>query len=310
MEFRRPAKRPHKILKRSSFFFFAELPRGVSGHLVNNGNRTPRAVKFRDRKRHALPFGVHAKKRTLAANTSVFQRQGELLFEAHGDAFLRATSLLNLDRVATFDMLDQRVKRPRHSNEDVAGREDSVDSDGSDCVANDVDDEVGDDGSADLDTDDDGSQIGAVPRATRSARKAASSASASAIADGPVGNSVDPSVADEDSASMTTKPSVARLAAPKASPLKHVPLSVARASPAREPPKRGTPEYWICKSNLDDIADGLIAIGHPESQIEILLPKLSDTDRRRLNAHWTHLKDAQLMKEGQTHTLEKGDLVA
>ena len=37
-------------------------------------------------------FGAHAKKRKLAASTSVLPRQGELLFETHGDEFLRATS--------------------------------------------------------------------------------------------------------------------------------------------------------------------------------------------------------------------------
>ena len=255
-------------------------------------------------------FGVHAKKRKLAANTSVFPRQGELLFATHGDEFLRAASLLNLDRVATFDMLDQRVKKPTRSNEDGAGRDDSVGADDSDGVANDMGDDVAYDGSADTDTDEDGSQIDTMPRATRGVHRKVSSASASAIASGPVENSVDQSVADEDSASWTMKPSAARPAAPKASPLKGVPLSVARASPTMEPPKKGTPDYWIFKSNLDDIADGLIKTGHRESQIEILLPKLSDTDRRRLSAHWTHMKDAKLMKEGQMHTLERGDLVA
>ena len=194
------------------------------------------------------------------------------MFEAHGDAFLRATSLLNLDRVATFDMLDQRVKKPTRSNEDGAGRDDSVGADDSDGVANDMGDDVAYDGSADTDTDEDGSQIDAMPRATRGVHRKVSSASVSAIASGPVENSVDQSVADEDSVSMTTKPSVARPAAPTANTLKHVPLSVARASPTMEPPKKGTPDYWIFTSYLDDIADGLITTGHQESQIEILLP--------------------------------------
>ena len=259
------------------------------------------AVRPRDERypvlRLARTFAVQAKKRKLAANTSVFPRQGELLLEAHGEELLRDSSLLSMERVATFDTLDQRAHKTAPSKDDGVGHEESDAAEDSDGGSDAMDSDAGEEVLGDLGLHSDDTrrnQSGPM----RSKAKAVSLREASATLAGSADCESEGAADREGVATASMKPSPAKTVTPKASLAKLAPSNAVRSSP-NEAPKKGTPEYWIARSNLDDIVDGLITTGHQESQIEILLPKLSDTDRRRLNAHWVHIKDAKHLKEGQ-----------